>query len=125
MSAKDVEDLALIREEKRTLSITIENIKSELNQLHSKVFRTLSFIGSQFGRLMFETIQCNGMFLTLCYCVIASCSNVCLLGKQIRNFSCFKWSHPLRVVKTSWLSTINTICFMISVGYSAALFLFQ
>lgn len=36
MNAKDVEELTLIREEKRNLSITIENIKSELNQLQSK-----------------------------------------------------------------------------------------
>lgn len=36
MNAKDLEELTLIREEKRTLSITVENIKSELNQLQSK-----------------------------------------------------------------------------------------
>lgn len=43
MNAKDLEELTLIREEKRTLSITVENIKSELNQLQSKVYicRTL------------------------------------------------------------------------------------
>lgn len=38
MNAKDLEELTLIREEKRTLSITVENIKSELNQLQSKVY---------------------------------------------------------------------------------------
>ena len=37
MSAKDVEELTVIREEKRTLSITVENLKSDLSQLQSKV----------------------------------------------------------------------------------------
>lgn len=37
VSAKDVEELATIREEKRTLSTTVENLRSELNQLQSKV----------------------------------------------------------------------------------------
>ena len=37
MSAKDVEELQIIREEKRTLSTTVENLKSELSQLESKV----------------------------------------------------------------------------------------
>ncbi|CAH3169321.1 unnamed protein product [Porites lobata] len=36
MSAKDVEELTVIREEKRTLSITVENLKSDLSQLQSK-----------------------------------------------------------------------------------------
>lgn len=36
VSAKDVEELATIREEKRTLSTTVENLRSELNQLQSK-----------------------------------------------------------------------------------------
>ena len=37
MSAKDVEELTVIREEKRTLSITVENLKSDLSQWQSKV----------------------------------------------------------------------------------------
>ena len=37
MSAKDVEELQIIREEKRTLSTTVESLKSELSQLESKV----------------------------------------------------------------------------------------
>ena len=37
MSAKDVEELATIREDKRTLSMTVENLRSELSQLQSKV----------------------------------------------------------------------------------------
>lgn len=37
MSAKDVEELSSVREEKRTLSMTVENLKSELSQLQSKV----------------------------------------------------------------------------------------
>ncbi|XP_067046476.1 lamin-B1-like [Acropora muricata] len=36
MSSKDLEELTLVREERRTLSITVENLRSELNQLKSK-----------------------------------------------------------------------------------------
>lgn len=43
MSAKDVEELSIIREEKRTLSMTVENVKSELSQLQSRVFNNFSF----------------------------------------------------------------------------------
>ena len=39
MSAKDVEELSIIKEEKRTLSMTVENVKSELSQLQSRVFK--------------------------------------------------------------------------------------
>lgn len=41
MSAKDVEELSIIREEKRTLSMTVENVKSELSQLQARVFKTI------------------------------------------------------------------------------------
>ena len=41
MSAKDVEELSIIREEKRTLSMTVENVKSELSQLQSRVFKNI------------------------------------------------------------------------------------
>lgn len=36
MSAKDLEELSVVREDKRTLSITVENLKSDLHQLQSK-----------------------------------------------------------------------------------------
>ncbi|XP_015765214.1 PREDICTED: lamin-B1-like [Acropora digitifera] len=36
MSSKDLEELTLVREERRALSITVENLRSELNQLKSK-----------------------------------------------------------------------------------------
>lgn len=36
MSSKDLEELTLVREERRSLSITVENLRSELNQLKSK-----------------------------------------------------------------------------------------
>ena len=42
MSSKDLEELTLVREERRTLSITVENLKSELNQLKSKVIKLFS-----------------------------------------------------------------------------------
>ena len=44
MSAKDVEELSIIREEKRTLSMTVENVKSELSQLQSRVFKNVLFL---------------------------------------------------------------------------------
>ena len=37
MYAKNAEELATVREEKRTLSMTVENLKSELSQWNSKV----------------------------------------------------------------------------------------
>lgn len=43
MSEKDVEQLSTVREEKRTLSMTVENLKSELSQLQAKV-KLCSFI---------------------------------------------------------------------------------
>lgn len=43
MSEKDVEQLSTVREEKRTLSMTVENLKSELSQLQAKV-KLYSFI---------------------------------------------------------------------------------
>ena len=44
MSSKDVEELSIIREEKRTLSMTVDNVKSELSQLQSRVFKNFSFL---------------------------------------------------------------------------------
>ena len=43
MSAMDVEELSTIREENRTLSMTVENLKSELSQLQSKVFIKIEY----------------------------------------------------------------------------------
>ena len=44
MSARDVEELSIIKEEKRTLSMTVENVKSELSQLQSRVFKKVFII---------------------------------------------------------------------------------
>ena len=43
MSSKDIEELSIIKEEKRSLSMTVENLRSELSQLQSKVYKNFLF----------------------------------------------------------------------------------
>ena len=47
MYSKGVEELSSIKEEKRTLSMTVENLKSELSQLQSKVKYLSMFLVSR------------------------------------------------------------------------------
>ena len=66
MSEKDIEELSIIREEKRTLSMTVENLKSELSQLQAKVIKSC-------GTVSVDCMYCRSQNLFgLCSMLVAT-----------------------------------------------------